>query len=206
MNNHTASLGLAVALSLAGAPIALADNAATRSTPTTTEWAIDPTHAHVGFTVPHMVVSEVEGQFKSFSGKVLLDEKDPTRSQVAFTAEVGSVDTGNAERDTHLKSGEFFDAAKFPQIQFKSSKIVRSGKGYKITGDLTIRGVTKPVTLDATLSEAVQNPWGKLVRASKLTGNIKRSDFGVSWNKALDKGGVVVGDEVAIEIKLELNK
>jgi polyisoprenoid-binding protein YceI len=205
MNNHKTSFVLAAAMSLAGAP-ALADNATSGNTASTSEWAIDATHAHVGFTVPHMVVSEVEGQFKSFSGKVALDEKDPTRSQVSFSAQVASIDTGNADRDEHLKGPEFFDAAKYPQIQFKSTKITKSGKGYKVVGDLTIRGVTKSVTLDATLSEAVQNPWGKQVRASKLTGRIKRSDFGVSWNKALDKGGVLVGDEVALDVKLELNK
>lgn len=205
MYNRKTSLVLAFALSLAGAP-ALAENKSSGSTASTTEWAIDPSHAYVGFSVPHMVVSEVEGQFKSFAGKVALDEKDPTRSQVSFTAQVASVDTDSADRDDHLKGPEFFDAAKYPQIQFKSTKITKSGKNYKVTGDLTIRGVTKSVTLDATLSEAVQNPWGKQVRASKLTGRIKRSDFGVSWNKALDKGGVLVGDEVTIEVKLELNK
>jgi polyisoprenoid-binding protein YceI len=205
MHNHKTSFVLAAALSFAVAPV-LADNATSVDAATTTEWAIDATHAHVGFSVPHMVVSEVEGQFKSFSGNVALDEKDPTRSRVSFTAQVASIDTDNADRDEHLKGPEFFDAAKYPQIQFKSTKITKSGKGYKVVGELTIRGVTKPVTLDATLSEAVQNPWGKQVRASKLTGRIKRSDFGVSWNKALDKGGVLVGDEVTIEVKLELNK
>jgi polyisoprenoid-binding protein YceI len=153
-----------------------------------------------------MVVSEVEGEFKTFSGKVLLDEKDPQRSQLEFAVEVASIDTGNADRDKHLRSPDFFDAATYPQITFKSTKVVKAGKGYKISGDLTMRGVTRPVTLDATLSEAVQNPWGKQVRAARLSGKLSRQAFGVSWNKTLDKGGVVVGDEVAISVKLELNK
>jgi polyisoprenoid-binding protein YceI len=187
---------LALALSLVAAQ-ALAEPA---------EWAIDPSHAHVGFSVPHMVVSEVEGQFKTFSGKVSLDEKDLTKSSVEFTVDVNSVDTDSADRDKHLKSPDFFDTAKFPQLTFKSTKIVKAGKGYKVTGDLTIHGVTKPVTLDVTLSEAVQSPWGKSVRAAKVTGKLKRADYGLSWNKSLDKGGVVIGEDVTLDVKLELNK
>jgi polyisoprenoid-binding protein YceI len=186
----------AAAITLVGAQ-ALAD---------TTDWAIDPAHTHVGFTVPHMVVSEVDGEFKTFSGKVALDEKDPTKSQLDFSIDVASVNTDAPDRDKHLRSPDFFDAEKFPKITFTSKKITKAGKGYKVKGDLTIRGVTKEVTLDATLSEAIQNPWGKLVRAAHVTGKVKRQDFGVSWNKSLDKGGVVVGDDVTIDIKLELNK
>lgn len=171
-----------------------------------TEWAIDATHAYIGFAAPHMVVSEVEGQFKTFSGKVMLDEKDLTKSTVEFSADVASVDTDNADRDKHLKSPDFFDAAKFPKISFVSESIKKSGKGYKVTGNLTMRGVTKKVTLDATISESVVNPWGKSVRAVKVSGKINRQDFGVSWNKSLDKGGVLVGDEVTLNVKLELNK
>jgi len=170
------------------------------------DWAIDGAHSHVGFTVPHMVVSEVEGEFKTFSGKALIDEKDLAKSSVEFNAEVASVDTDSADRDKHLKSPDFFDVAKFPKITFKSTKITKAGKGYKLTGDLTVHGVTKTVTLDATVSQAVTNPWGKEVRGVKIFGKIKRDDFGLTWNKNLDKGGVVVGNEVTIDIKLELNK
>lgn len=190
------SLALALALSLvSGSALAEA-----------TEWAIDTTHARVGFTVPHMVVSEVDGEFKTFSGKVLLDEKDLTKSQVEFTVDVASINTDNADRDKHLRGPDFFDAEKFPKMTFTSKRIKRAGKVYKVTGDLTLRGVTKEVTFDVTLTDPVQNPWGKQVRGVKVTGKIKRSDFGVSWNKALDKGGVVVGDDVTVNIKLELNK
>jgi polyisoprenoid-binding protein YceI len=190
---------------LAGAP-AFAENLTAKSASQLSEWSIDATHAYVGFSVPHMVVSEIEGQLRTFSGKVLLDERDLTKSQVSFSAQVASIDTGNADRDKHLKNPDFFDAAKFPSIEFKSTKIVKAGKAYKVTGDLTIRGVTKSVTLDAQLSAAVTNPWGKQVRAAKLTGTIDRQAFGVSWNKSLDKGGLVVGNEVTLDIKLELNK
>lgn len=171
-----------------------------------TEWAIDASHAYIGFSAPHMVVSEVEGQFKTFSGKVMLDEKDLTKSTVEFSADVASIDTDSADRDKHLKGPDFFDASKFPKIVFVSESIKKAGKGYKITGNLTMRGVTKKVTLDATISQVVVNPWGKSVRAVKVTGKINRQDFGVSWNKSLDKGGMVVGDEITMNVKLELNK
>ena len=170
------------------------------------DWAVDLAHSQVGFSVPHMVISEVEGKFKTFQGKVVLDEKDPTKSQVEFSIDATSIDTDNDERDKHLRSADFFDVQKFPKLTFKATKISKAGKAYKLKGDLTIRGVTKEVTLDATLSEAVQNPWGKLVRGVKVSGKIKREDFGLTWNKALDKGGVVVGNEVSIEVRLELNK
>lgn len=172
----------------------------------TTEWSIDPAHSHIGFSVPHLMISEVEGQFKTYTGKVQLDEADLTKSQVEFTSEVASLDTGNAERDKHLKSPDFFDAAKHPQLTFKSTKITKAGKGYKLKGQLTVHGVTKDVTLDATVSGAIKNPWGKMVRAVKITGKLKRSDYGLLWNKALDQGGVVVGEDVTLDLKLELNK
>jgi polyisoprenoid-binding protein YceI len=170
------------------------------------EWAIDAGHARVGFTVSHMVVSEVDGEFKTFSGKALLDDKDLTKSQVEFSIDVASINTDNADRDKHLRSPDFFDATKFPKITFKSTKITKAGKGYKLKGDLTIRGITKEVTLDAQVSEALTNPWGKQVRGVKINGKIKRDDFGITWNKSLDKGGVVLGSDVALNVKLELNK
>jgi polyisoprenoid-binding protein YceI len=187
-------------------PATVAGPALAAETSTPVEWTIDPTHTQVGFTVPHMVVSEVDGSFRQFSGKVLLDEKDLTKSKVELTVQVASIDTGVADRDKHLRSGDFFEADKHPTITFKSTKITKAGKGFKITGDMTIRGVTKSVTLDATLSEAVTSPWGKQVRGAKITGKLNRLDYGVSWNKALDKGGIAVGNEVTIEVKTEINK
>jgi polyisoprenoid-binding protein YceI len=201
----TLALGLA---GLAGAGLAFADNKtnATEAAPGLTEWTLDPGHTHIGFSVPHMVVSEVEGQFKNFSGKVLLDEKDLTKSQLEFKVLVASLDTNNVDRDKHVIGPDFFDAPKFPEITFKSNRISKSSKGYKIAGELTVHGVTKPVTLDATLSDAVTSPWGKQVRACRLRGSVSRSDFGMVWNKSLDKGGVLVGDTVTLDLKLEINK
>lgn len=202
---HTRSLIAAVSLAaLMPATVAGPVLAAEPSSPV--EWTIDPTHTLVGFTVPHMVVSEVDGHFEQFAGKVLLDDKDLTKSKVELTVQVASIDTGVEDRDKHLRSGDFFDADKHPTITFKSTKITKAGKGFKITGDMTIRGITKSVTLDATLSEAVTSPWGKQVRGAKITGKLNRLDYGVSWNKALDKGGIAVGNEVTIVVKTEINK
>jgi len=173
----------------------------------TAEWALDGTHSRIGFSVSHMVVSSVSGRFKQFTGKVDLDEANPAKSQVDISVKVDSIDTDDAKRDEHLRSPDFFDSKKFPTLSFKSTKITKAaGKKYKLTGDLTIHGVTKNVTLDAELSDPVKSPWGKLVRSVRLTGKVKRSDFGLKWNKTLDAGGVLVGEDVALDIQVEINK
>jgi len=173
----------------------------------TAEWAIDASHSRIGFSVSHMVVSSVSGRFKQFGGKVELDDANLTKSQVEITIKAESIDTDEAKRDEHLRSPDFFDAKKFPTLLFKSSKITKAGGNkYKLTGDLTIHGVTKVVTLDAVLSEPVKNPWGKLVRSVKLGGKVHRSDFGLKWNKTLDAGGVLVGEDVTLDVQVEINK
>jgi len=196
MNMNRLLSSVAVATALLALP-ALAESA---------EWTVDPAHTTIGFSVPHMVVSEVDGKFKTYTAKALLDEADLTKSTVEFSADVASIDTGDAKRDEHLKSPDFFDAAKFPKVTFKSTKITKSGKGYKLKGELSLHGVTKEVTLDATVSAAIKNPWGKLVRSVKITGKVKRADYGLSWNKTLDQGGVLIGDEVTLHLKLEIDK
>jgi polyisoprenoid-binding protein YceI len=170
------------------------------------EWKLDPSHTNVGFSVPHLVVSSVDGRFKEATAKIALDEADLTKSQVSVEINAASIDTGDQKRDEHLKGADFFDAKKFPKLSFKSTKIAKAGAGYKLTGDLTIRDVTKSVTLDATVSAPVKTPWGNQARAAKVTGKIKRGDFGLKWNKALETGGVVVGEEVTIEVKAEVTK
>ena len=170
------------------------------------QWAIDASHSHVGFSISHLVVSSVNGRFKDVSGKVALDEADLTKSSVDVSIKVNSINTDDEKRDAHLKSPDFFDAAKYPEIKFHSTKIVRGGKGFKVTGDLTIRDVSKSVTLDGTLSKPIKSPWGKDVRGAKFDGKIKRGDFGLEWNKTLEAGGVVVGEDVALEIAMEINK
>jgi polyisoprenoid-binding protein YceI len=170
------------------------------------EWKLDLSHSSVGFSVPHLVVSSVDGRFKEATAKVNLDDADLTKSQVSVEINTASVDTGEQKRDEHLKGADFFDVKKFPKLTFKSTKIAKSGAAYKLTGDLTIRDVTKSVTLDATLSPPVKTPWGNQARAAKLTGKIKRSDFGLKWNKALEAGGVLVGEDVTIDVKAEVTK
>jgi len=170
------------------------------------EWKLDPSHTSVGFSVPHLVVSSVDGRFKTSTAKIALDDADLTKSQVSLEADVSSIDTGDQKRDDHLKSPDFFDAKKFPKLTFKSTKIAKAGSAYKLTGDLTIRDVTKSVTFDATVSAPVKTPWGNQARAAKVTGKIKRADFGLKWNKALETGGVVDGDEVTIDVKAEVTK
>lgn len=170
------------------------------------EWKLDPSHTNVGFTVPHLVVSSVEGRFKEATAKIALDDADLTKSQVSVDINAASIDTGDAKRDDHLKSPDFFDVKKFPKLTFKSTKIAKAGAGYKLTGDLTIRDVTKSVTLDATVSAPVKTPWGNQARAAKVTGKIKRGDFGLKWNKALEAGGVVVGEEVTLNVSAEVTK
>lgn len=187
--------------------LAVAAVALTTSLAHAEEWAIDAAHTRVGFSVPHLVVSEVEGVFHEVKGKIDIDDKDLTKSAVDLTIVASSVDTGNADRDKHLKGADFFDVTKYPALTFKSAKIAKAGKDkFKVTGELKIRDVTKTVTLDVTASEPVQNPWGKQVRAVKVEGKVKRTDYGLNWNKTLDKGGVLVGEDVTISIRFELNK
>jgi polyisoprenoid-binding protein YceI len=170
------------------------------------EWKLDASHTNIGFTVPHLVVSSVDGRFKEASAKVKLDDADLTKSEVSVEINAASIDTFDVKRDEHLRGVDFFDTAKFPKLTFKSTKIVKAGAGYKLTGNLTIRDVTKPVTLDATLSAPVKTPWGNQARAAKLSGKIKRAEFGLKWNKNLDAGGVVIGDEVTLKVSAEVTK
>jgi len=171
------------------------------------EWTFDPVHSQIGFKVAHLVVSSVSGRFKETQkASVVIDDQNPANDKIEIEIKADSISTDDAKRDEHLRSPEFFDTKKFPLIKFVSTKVVKAGKGFKVTGDLTIRDVTKPVTLTATLSQAIKNPWGKQVRAATLTGTIQRADFGLKWNKALEAGGVVVGDTVTFDIQAEINK
>lgn len=169
------------------------------------EWELDPAHSSVAFSVRHMMVSTVRGAFTKVSGTAKVDDADPTRSTIAVTIQVDSIDTREAKRDAHLKAPDFFDAAKYPTIEFRSTKIEPgAGGAFKLTGDLTIRGVTKSVTLDVPApSDAVKTPFGTTIRGASATAKINRKDFGLTWNKALETGGVVVGEEVDIQIDAE---
>ncbi len=171
-----------------------------------TTWNVDPAHTRVGFSVKHLVISDVKGEFSKVSGKAQLDESDLSKSSVEMTIEVASVDTRDEKRDAHLKSADFFDAAKFPTITFKSTKVVAGKDGaVTVTGDLTMRGVTKPVTLEGTISKSIVDPWGLTRRGVSFTGKLDRKEWGVSWSKVTDVGAVV-GDEVKLDIQAEITK
>lgn len=187
-------------------PFALALALATPSL--AASWEIDTAHSNVGFVVRHLVVAKVRGDFNEWSGTVVLDDKDITKSSVNVTIKTASIDTGNQKRDEHLRSADFFDAAKFPEITFKSTK-VEPGKEkgtLKVTGDLTMHGVTKPVVLDVSgPSPEFKDPGGNPHVAFSATTKIKRQDFGLTWSKATE-AGPVVGDDVNVELEIELFK
>jgi polyisoprenoid-binding protein YceI len=167
-------------------------------------WVIDNVHSHVGFSVKHMMVTTVRGQFKTYSGTLSLDASDFARSKFEGEIEVASVDTGNADRDAHLRTGDFFDAPSHPKITFSSTRIEGKGDGeFVVHGDLTIRGVTKPVALDVEYHGTSKNPYGKTVAGFGARATINRKDFGVSFNALLETGGVAVAEKVKIEIDVE---
>jgi polyisoprenoid-binding protein YceI len=165
---------------------------------------IDTAHASAEFKVRHLMVSNVRGELGAVSGEVLLNPNDIARSQVNLTIDVRGIDTRNADRDTHLKSPDFFDVAQYPSATFASTRIEPRGDDYTVTGDLTLHGVTRPVTLTVELSDAVSDPWGNVKRGAAATGRINRKDFGLNWNAAMEAGGVVVGEQVDVTIELEL--
>jgi len=170
-------------------------------------WNIDVVHSTVGFTVRHLVVTKVHGRFKDFSGYIDFDGKNVEQGSVAMTVQVASLDTDNQKRDTHLKSPDFFDAAKFPTMTFKSKKVIKGeGNSFKLVGDLTIRGITKEVTFDCEFNGVVNDPMGNTRAGFSAQTKINRQDFGVKWNKKLDAGGFVVSDEVIINLEIEAVK
>lgn len=176
--------------------------------PTAAQWQIDPGHSQVSFSVRHLMISNVRGAFTKFSGRLEGDLSDPSGARIEAMIDAASIDTGNPDRDEELRGEDFFDTEKYPTVMFSSKKIVPEGKGgLKMVGDLTIRGVTKEVTLDVTgPTPEMKDPWGHVKVAASATTVIKRSEFGITWNKALDAGGVLVGDEVTITLDIELTK
>jgi polyisoprenoid-binding protein YceI len=171
-------------------------------------WEIDAAHSQVIFAVKHMMISTVKGHFNVLSGSLHIDEQNPANSWVEAQVEVSSIDTRDANRDGHLRSPDFFDAEKYPVITFKSTKVEHvEGDEYKVTGDLTVRDVTKPVVLKAEYSGQVKDPQGNARAGLTATGKIDRTEFGLTWNHVLETGGVMVGTDVKIEIDLEtINK
>jgi len=171
-------------------------------------WKIDPDHSNIGFKVRHMMVSNVKGVFGKVQGEVNVDDQDLTKSSVTVTIDTTSINTGLAMRDKDLRSDHFLDVAKYPTMTFVSTSVARNGaEKLKVTGNLTLHGVTRPVVLDVEGPSAeVKDPKGNLRRGASASTKIDRRDFGLKWNKLLEAGGVMVGDEVAISIEVELVK
>jgi polyisoprenoid-binding protein YceI len=167
----------------------------------TTNWVLDPTHSEVNFKIKHLMITNVSGNFGNLSGTVTAEGNDFSQAQVNFTADTATVNTNNPDRDNHLKSGDFFDAEQYPQIKFVSNSY-NAGAG-TITGDLTIKDVTQPVTLDVDFNGVNKDPWGNQKAGFSLSGKINRKDFGLNWNAALETGGVLVSEEVKISAEVQ---
>lgn len=172
----------------------------------TQKWTLDPTHSELQFKVKHLMITTVTGSLKSFSAELTAEGDDFVGSSISFSADINSIDTGNKDRDNHLKSGDFFDAEKFPTMDFKSSEVEKDGDDYIIKGDLTIKGETKPVKLTAEFGGIATDPWGNTKAGFTLSAKINRSQFGLTWNAALETGGVMVSEEVRILGELQFVK
>jgi len=172
-----------------------------------TSWQIDPAHTDVEFSVRHLMISNVKGRFATVAGSVALDDASPASPAVDVAIDVASIDTRNEQRDNHLRSADFFDAANYPSLTFRSHALSGDPSGrFTLTGELTIRGVTKQITLSGELEGRGDDPWGNERLGYSASGKIDRRDFGLTWNQALEAGGVAVGHEVKITINTELSR
>jgi len=169
-------------------------------------YTIDAAHSSVGFSVRHLVIAKVRGRFTKFSGTFSFDQEDPSKSQVEVTIDAASIDTHDAQRDGHLRSADFFDVESHKELTFKSKRVEGSGSELRLIGDLTIRGVSHEVALDVEYSGGTKDPWGNEKIGFSAKTSIHRKDYGLTWNAALETGGVVVGEKVEIEIDVEGTK
>jgi len=172
-----------------------------------TKWAIDPTHSEIGFKVKHMMFTNVSGKFLTYDATITTEGDDFENAAIEFSADIASIDTANADRDGHLRSGDFFDAENHPKLTFKASSFKKiNDEKYEITGDLNIRGVAKTVTFPVEFSGILTDPWGNTKVGLSIEGKINRKDWGLNWNSALETGGVLVGEEVKLNIELQFAK
>ena len=179
--------------------------AETLTKPEVGTWTFDPAHTSIGFTVKHLMAAKVRGGFKSFSGTIIQGE-DAASTSATVTIEAASIDTGVEDRDNHLRSGDFLDVENHPTITFETTSITQADSGFVVTGDLTVRGVTKPVTLDMTYGGIVNDPWGNAKAIFSGETKINREEFGLTWNQALEAGGWLVGKDVSIEVEVQAAK
>jgi len=170
-------------------------------------WAIDPTHSEIGFKVKHMMFTNVSGKFTQFEATIENEDDAFETSKIDFSADVNSVDTANSDRDNHLRSADFFDVENFAKLTFKSTAIQKTNEGlYQINGDLTIKDVTKNIALEAEYSGLMKDPWGNTKIGLSLNGKINRKDFGLTWNAALETGGVLVGEDIKLAAEVQFVK
>jgi polyisoprenoid-binding protein YceI len=176
------------------------------ATGTKTKWKLDPTHTIVEFSAKHLMISTVKGRIADIEGTISIDEKNPRNSSVEATLKTASIDTRTEPRDDHLRSGDFLNVEKYPEIKFRSTRFDGDRKAFKLTGDLTIRDVTRPITLDVEFEGQTKDPWGGERVGFSAKGKIDRRDFGLTWNQVLEAGGVAVGNEIKIGIEVEAIK
>lgn len=177
------------------------------ATITKTKWNLDPAHSEIGFKVKHMMITNVSGSFEKFDIQVETIDTDFTTAKIEFTADVNSITTGSADRDKHLKSADFFDAANYPQLKFAATKLEKKDdENYVIHGNLTIRDVTKPVRFNVEFGGIGKDPWGNQKAGFTISGKINRTDYKLNWNAALEAGGVLVAEEVKIQAEIQLVK
>ncbi len=170
-------------------------------------WSIDPTHSEIGFKVKHMMFTNVSGKFNAFKATIENEDDNFETSIINFTAETSSIDTNNSDRDNHLRSDEFFDANNFPKLSFVSTSIKKINENiFVIFGDLTIKGVTRSIQLESEYSGLMTDPWGNTKAGLSIIGKINRKDFGLTWNAALETGGVLLGEEIKLHIEIQLIK
>jgi polyisoprenoid-binding protein YceI len=172
-----------------------------------TKWNLDPTHSEIGFKVKHMMITNVSGSFGKFDAQVETNDLDFTTAKIEFTTDIDSITTSNTDRDNHLKSPDFFDAANYPQLKFVSTKFEKKDdENYVLQGDLTIRDVTKPVKFNVEFGGIGKDPWGNEKAGFTITGKINRTDYKLNWNAALETGGVLVSEEVKLQAEIQLVK
>jgi polyisoprenoid-binding protein YceI len=172
-----------------------------------TKWKVDPAHSTIEFSVRHMMVAKVKGAFKEFTANIEADPADLTTANIEFNIDVASVDTRNNDRDNHLRSADFFDVEKHPNLTFKSTKITKTGEGeYEVTGDVTIKDTTRSETFNVSYEGHGKDPWGNEVAGFAVEGKVDRTNYGLTWNAALETGGVLVGDQIKISIDIEAQK
>ena len=171
---------------------------------TSTTWTIDPSHSTVEFVAKHMMITTVKGRFAEFTGTIVADEENLAGSSVDVTMQTASIDTRSEQRDGHLRSADFLDVENYPEVTFRSTRVEGTKEEFKLTGDLTIRGVTRPITLDVTFGGEGKDPWGGTRASFSAHGKFDRRDFGLTWNVALETGGILVSNEVKINIEAQV--